>query len=70
MSVEEARQILNLSPDSPPEEVEQNYGHLFKINDKLKGGSFYLQSKFYRAKERLDKEKIQGEEPPPPPQHN
>lgn len=34
----------------------QNYDHLFKINEKKAGGSFYLQSKVYRAKERLDEE--------------
>jgi len=56
MTIEEARQILNLNPDATPEEVKASYDFLFNINDKAKGGSFYLQSKFYRAKERLDKE--------------
>jgi len=56
MTIEEARQILNLNPDATPEEVKTSYDFLFNINDKAKGGSFYLQSKFYRAKERLDKE--------------
>ncbi|KAI9564476.1 hypothetical protein GHT06_008215 [Daphnia sinensis] len=44
MSLEEAKEILN------------NFEHLFNVNDKAKGGSFYLQSKVYRAKERLDQE--------------
>lgn len=39
-----------------PEEVQKRYEYLFQINDKSKGGSFYLQSKIFRAKERLDKE--------------
>lgn len=39
-----------------PEEVQKRYEYLFGINDKAKGGSFYLQSKIFRAKERLDKE--------------
>lgn len=39
-----------------PEEVQKRYEYLFSINDKSKGGSFYLQSKIYRAKERLDQE--------------
>lgn len=39
-----------------PEEIQKRYEYLFQINDKSKGGSFYLQSKIYRAKERLDKE--------------
>nr|XP_006129954.1 mitochondrial import inner membrane translocase subunit TIM16 [Pelodiscus sinensis] len=34
----------------------QNYEHLFKVNDKSVGGSFYLQSKVVRAKERLVEE--------------
>lgn len=32
----------------------QNFEHLFKVNDKSEGGSFYLQSKVVRAKEALD----------------
>lgn len=55
MSLEEAKQILNvekLDVDS----VQKNYDHLFNVNDKTKGGSFYLQSKVYRAKERIDQE--------------
>lgn len=38
------------------DEIQKRYEYLFKINDKSLGGSFYLQSKIYRAKERLDKE--------------
>ncbi len=60
----------------------QNYKHLFEINDKAKGGSFYLQSKVrprcrarmtgqvFRAKERLDLERqelAQQERKQPPP---
>ncbi|XP_015744894.1 mitochondrial import inner membrane translocase subunit TIM16, partial [Python bivittatus] len=39
-----------------PASLRQNYEHLFKVNDKSVGGSFYLQSKVVRAKERLDEE--------------
>jgi len=56
MSLEEARQILNVSPESKPEDITKNYDHLFTLNDKAKGGSFYIQSKVYRAKERLEEE--------------
>ncbi|XP_010139187.1 PREDICTED: mitochondrial import inner membrane translocase subunit TIM16, partial [Buceros rhinoceros silvestris] len=43
--------------------LRQNYDHLFKVNDKSVGGSFYLQSKVVRAKERLDEElRIQAKE--------
>ncbi|XP_068434797.1 mitochondrial import inner membrane translocase subunit tim16 [Clinocottus analis] len=55
MSLQEAQQILNITKLTP-EEIEQNYEHLFKVNDKSVGGSFYLQSKVVRAKERLDEE--------------
>lgn len=41
---------------SDVEKVKKQYEHLFNLNDKAKGGSFYLQSKIYRAKERLDQE--------------
>lgn len=34
--------------------VIQRYNHLFKVNEEK--GSFYLQSKVYRAKERLEEE--------------
>ncbi|EDM06283.1 rCG63469, partial [Rattus norvegicus] len=61
LSLQEAQQILNISKLSP-EEV-QNYEHLFKVNDKSVGDSFYLQSKVVRAKERLDEElQIQAQE--------
>ncbi|CAM5087049.1 unnamed protein product [Natator depressus] len=55
ISLQEAQQILNISKLSP-EEIQKNYDHLFKVNDKSVGGSFYLQSKVVRAKERLDEE--------------
>lgn len=42
-------QILNVetskASDLKPELVEKNFEHLFQVNDKAKGGSFYLQSK-------------------------
>ena len=53
--MEEAQQILNIE-SVDPEQVKKSYEHLFEVNDKAKGGSFYLQSKVYRAKERIDEE--------------
>jgi import inner membrane translocase subunit TIM16 len=53
----------------PPK--KQRYKHLFDVNEKH--GSFYLQSKVYRAWEALDEEytrrglKPPGSEEPPPP---
>ncbi|EHB15053.1 Mitochondrial import inner membrane translocase subunit Tim16, partial [Heterocephalus glaber] len=62
LSLQEAQQILNISRLSA-EEIQKNYEHLFKVNDKSVGGSFYLQSKVVRAKERLDEElRIQAQE--------
>lgn len=56
ITLEEAQQILNVQKLDSPEEIQKNYDHLFAVNDKAKGGSFYLQSKVFRAKERLDEE--------------
>ncbi|GAU93330.1 hypothetical protein RvY_05288 [Ramazzottius varieornatus] len=68
MSVQEAKQILNLPIQESrltPEEIQAKYEHLFKVNDKAQGGSFYLQSKVVRAKERLEEElKMAAENPP------
>lgn len=38
----------------------QNYEHLFKVNDPTKGSSIYLQSKVYRAKARIEAEMAQS----------
>ena len=54
MTMEEAKQILNIEKDITREDLDKNFQHLFDCNDKKKGGSFYLQSKVVRAKERLD----------------
>ncbi|XP_060757401.1 coronin-7 isoform X2 [Neoarius graeffei] len=65
MSLQEAQQILNVSTLNP-EEIQKKYEHLFKVNDRAVGGSFYLQSKVLRAKERLDEElAIQKQDEPP-----
>ena len=55
MTLEEAQQILNLNK-LDPESIVKNYEHLFNVNEKSKGGSFYIQSKVFRAKERIDQE--------------
>ncbi|XP_048779177.1 mitochondrial import inner membrane translocase subunit Tim16-like [Ostrea edulis] len=56
ITLQEAKQILNVSNSEDLEAIEKNYQHLFEVNDKAKGGSLYLQSKVYRAKERMDME--------------
>lgn len=69
LTLEEAMQILNLDK-LDLEKFQKNYQHLFIVNDKAKGGSFYLQSKIVRAKERIDveimsKETSKQEQSPP-----
>ncbi|XP_013378877.1 mitochondrial import inner membrane translocase subunit Tim16-like [Lingula anatina] len=75
LTIQEAKQILNVSDLNDVEKIQKNYDHLFAVNEKSKGGSFYLQSKVYRAKERIDeeiqdkmqKERSQTEEEQSPP---
>ncbi|XP_055903365.1 mitochondrial import inner membrane translocase subunit Tim16 [Eupeodes corollae] len=66
MTLEEAKQILNVN-DLEPEAVKKNYEHLFQMNDKAKGGSFYIQSKVFRAKERIDQELTENRPKPKDP---
>jgi len=56
MTVEEAMKILNIEDIHDAEKLQASYERLFEMNEKTKGGSFYLQSKVYRAKERIDDE--------------
>lgn len=44
------------------EDVMERFKRLFDINDPKKGGSFYLQSKILRARERIELEVRQAEE--------
>lgn len=58
MTTQEACQILNVKEPNPTpedlEEVRSRFKKLFDVNDPEKGGSFYLQSKILRARERLE----------------
>ncbi|KAG6138796.1 mitochondrial import inner membrane translocase subunit TIM16 [Claviceps purpurea] len=60
MTIDEACKILNVKHPAPGqinvEEVIERYKRLFDANDPQKGGSFYLQSKIVRAKQRFDRE--------------
>jgi mitochondrial import inner membrane translocase subunit TIM16 len=55
MSVEQARQILQLEAKGPlkKDEVLANFTKYYEANDPEKGGSFYVQSKIFNAKEAL-----------------
>ncbi|KAL7565091.1 hypothetical protein ACA910_005099 [Epithemia clementina (nom. ined.)] len=55
ISKQEALQILNISEaEASMEAVQKQYEKYMAANDVSKGGSFYLQSKVYRAKEMLE----------------
>lgn len=55
MSVQEAQDILNVK-QFDKDSIMEKYDFLFKQNDVKNGGSFYLQSKIVRARERLELE--------------
>ncbi|KAI9264387.1 Pam16-domain-containing protein [Phascolomyces articulosus] len=61
MSMEEACQILNVTQEAELEKILKNYEHLFNVNETAKGGSFYIQSKVVRAKERIEMERKEAE---------
>lgn len=58
--MEEACKILNVGPSKmgqiDAEFVTERFKRLFDLNDPKKGGSFYLQSKILRARERIERE--------------
>mmetsp|Transcript_12044 Transcript_12044/g.21888 ORF Transcript_12044/g.21888 Transcript_12044/m.21888 type:complete len:134 (-) Transcript_12044:350-751(-) len=56
ISRDEALLVLNLREAKvvTPEAIQKQYDKYFESNSVEKGGSFYLQSKIYRAKEMLD----------------
>ncbi|KAI1826775.1 Pam16-domain-containing protein [Xylaria intraflava] len=60
MTLDEACKILNVKPpqgaQTDMEEVMERFKKLFDVNDPQKGGSFYLQSKVLRARERIEAE--------------
>lgn len=65
ITLDEAQQILNVTDLKDEEDVKKKYEHLFNVNDKSKGGTFYLQSKVFRAKERIDEELATKKKKPP-----
>ena len=58
MASDEAMKILNIETreELTVETVKQLYKRHYEANDPKKGGSFYLQSKIYRAREALEME--------------
>ncbi|EED15163.1 cochaperone Pam16 [Talaromyces stipitatus ATCC 10500] len=60
LTLDEACKILNVKPpqagETQLETVMERFKKLFDLNDPQKGGSFYLQSKILRARERIEME--------------
>lgn len=60
MTLDEACKILNVKPPqggkANMEEVMDRFKRLFDSNEPKNGGSFYLQSKILRARERIEAE--------------
>eukprot|EP00584_Thalassiosira_punctigera_P019017 CAMPEP_0172572924 /NCGR_PEP_ID=MMETSP1067-20121228/135928_1 /TAXON_ID=265564 ORGANISM="Thalassiosira punctigera, Strain Tpunct2005C2" /NCGR_SAMPLE_ID=MMETSP1067 /ASSEMBLY_ACC=CAM_ASM_000444 /LENGTH=134 /DNA_ID=CAMNT_0013365515 /DNA_START=1092 /DNA_END=1496 /DNA_ORIENTATION=- len=55
MCKDEALMVLNITEkEATAEAIQRQYDRYFEANKVEKGGSFYLQSKVYRAKELLD----------------
>ena len=65
LSLEEACKILNIKPPKAGENnlevTMERFKKLYDLNDPKKGGSFYLQSKILRARERIEMEVREGE---------
>jgi import inner membrane translocase subunit TIM16 len=67
LTLDEACKILNVSPPKGGEanltSVHEHFKRLFDLNDPKKGGSFYIQSKVLRARERIEMEvRLRSEE--------
>eukprot|EP01041_Mallomonas_annulata_P009923 gene9923-20632_t len=62
MLPDEAMKILSIEKESLSRAaVDKQYKKLYEINDPGKGGSFYIQSKIFRAKEALEKSMTEPE---------
>ncbi|RMX98514.1 hypothetical protein D0867_12412 [Hortaea werneckii] len=60
LTLDEACRILNVAPpkggQGSVEKTHEQFKRLFDMNDPKRGGSFYLQSKVLRARERIEME--------------
>ncbi|KAK2748890.1 mitochondrial import inner membrane translocase subunit TIM16 [Myotisia sp. PD_48] len=65
LTLDEACKILNVKPpiagETNLEYTMERFKKLFDLNDPKKGGSFYLQSKILRARERIEMEVREAE---------
>lgn len=66
LTLDEACKILNVRPPQAGkanlEDTMERFKRLFDANDPTKGGSFYLQSKILRARERIELEVREAKE--------
>lgn len=66
LTLDEACKILNVRPpkagETNLEVVTERFKKLFDMNEPTKGGSFYLQSKILRARERIELEVRRAQE--------
>jgi import inner membrane translocase subunit TIM16 len=53
MTFEEAKKILSLEEPLNDQNINEKFDKLFNTNSVENGGSFYIQSKIYNAKEFL-----------------
>ena len=60
LTLDEACRILNVSPPRAGQadltKIHEQFKRLFDMNEPKRGGSFYLQSKVLRARERIELE--------------
>ena len=65
LTLDEACRILNVKPPQGGHadlaQTAERFKKLFDMNDSQKGGSFYLQSKILRARERIEMEVREAE---------
>lgn len=65
LTLDEACRILNVSPPKAGQtdvaKTHEQFRRLFDMNDPKRGGSFYLQSKVLRARERIELEVREAE---------
>lgn len=65
LTLDEACKILNVKPPQAGkvdmEQVMERFKRLYDMNEPTKGGSFYLQSKILRARERIELEAREAE---------
>lgn len=63
MRLPDAQEILDIEPETTRDEARERFEALFQKNDVKQGGSFYLQSKIYRAYQAVERDFEEREGP-------